>query len=104
MGDTGSIPGPGRSPRKGNGYPLQYSGLKNSTDRGGWRATVLAVAKTRTQLSVLSHTHTLGEIENGLLFSTITITFSYYFSCCSYLLFLGYKQPSDFPKPTTKPV
>ena len=35
----GSIPGSGRSPR-GNGNPLQYSCLENSTDRGAWQATV----------------------------------------------------------------
>ena len=28
-GDLGSIPGLGRSPAEGNGYPLQYSGLEN---------------------------------------------------------------------------
>ena len=28
--DLGSIPGLGRSPGEGNGYPLQYSGLENS--------------------------------------------------------------------------
>ena len=32
MGDLGSIPGFGRSPGEGNGYPLQYSGLENSMD------------------------------------------------------------------------
>ena len=37
-GDSGSIPGSGRSPGEGNGNPLQYSCLENSTDRGGWRA------------------------------------------------------------------
>ena len=31
-GDLGSIPGLGRSPGEGKGYPLQYSGLKNSID------------------------------------------------------------------------
>ena len=31
-GDPGSIPGLGRSPGEGNGYPLQYSGLENSRD------------------------------------------------------------------------
>ena len=31
-GDLGSIPGLGRSPREGNGSPLQYSGLENSMD------------------------------------------------------------------------
>ena len=37
-GDQGSIPGLGRSPGVGNGYPLQYSFLENSMDRGAWRA------------------------------------------------------------------
>ena len=32
VGDLGSIPGLGRSPGEGNGYPLQYSGLENSMD------------------------------------------------------------------------
>ena len=32
MGDLGLIPGFGRSPGEGNGYPLQYSGLENSMD------------------------------------------------------------------------
>ena len=40
VGDSGSIPGSGRVPGKGNGYPLQYSYLKNPTDRGAWWATV----------------------------------------------------------------
>ena len=31
-GDLGSIPGLGRSPAEGKGYPLQYSGLENSMD------------------------------------------------------------------------
>ena len=31
-GDPSSIPGSGRSPGEGNGYPLQYSGLENSMD------------------------------------------------------------------------
>ena len=33
-GDSGLISGPGRSPGERNGYPLQYSGLENSMDRG----------------------------------------------------------------------
>ena len=43
-GDTGLIPGLGRSPREGNGNPLQYSHLENSMDRGDWQATVHGVA------------------------------------------------------------
>ena len=37
-GDLDSIPGSGRSPGEGNGYPLQYSCLENSMDRGAWQA------------------------------------------------------------------
>ena len=40
VGDLDSIPGVGRSPGEGNGYPLQYSCLENSIDRGAWWATV----------------------------------------------------------------
>ena len=32
LGDLGLIPGLGRYPREGKGYPLQYSGLENSVD------------------------------------------------------------------------
>ena len=35
-GDLGLIPGLGRLPGEGNGYPLQYSCLENSMDRGTW--------------------------------------------------------------------
>ena len=35
-GDTGSIPGSGRSPGVGNGNPIQYSCVENPTDRGAW--------------------------------------------------------------------
>ena len=43
--DLGSIPGLGRFPGEGNSYPLQYSGLENSMDRGAWQATVHGVAE-----------------------------------------------------------
>ena len=39
-GDPGSIPGSGRSPGKGNGYPFQNSCLEKSIDRGDWRVIV----------------------------------------------------------------
>ena len=39
-GAPGSSPGPGGSSGEGNGNPLQYSCLENSTDRGAWWATV----------------------------------------------------------------
>ena len=39
-GNPGSIPGLGKSPEEGNGYPLQYFCLENSMDRGAWVAIV----------------------------------------------------------------
>ena len=46
------------SPWEGNGYPLQYSCLENSIDRGAWQATVHTVAKSGTQLRLISmHAH-----------------------------------------------
>ena len=45
------MPGLGRPPREGNGYPLQYSCLENSMDRGAWQLTVHGDAKSHTQLS-----------------------------------------------------
>ena len=39
------------SPGEGNGYPLQYSCLENSMDRGAWGATVHGAAKSWTWLS-----------------------------------------------------
>ena len=50
-GGTGPIPEPGKSPREGNGHPLQYSCLENPMDRGAWWATVHGVAKSRRRLS-----------------------------------------------------
>ena len=48
--DLGSIPGLGRSPGEGHGYPLQYSGLENSLGRGAWQAVVHGVTKSQTGL------------------------------------------------------
>ena len=48
VGDLDSIPGFGGSPRGGNGYPLQYSGLENSMD-----CVVHWVTQSQTQLSDL---------------------------------------------------
>ena len=53
--DTSSILGSGRSPRGGNGNPLQYSCLGNPMDRGAWWAIVHGVAKNQTQLSTETH-------------------------------------------------
>ena len=74
MGDLGSIPGLGRSPGEGKGYPLQYFGLETSMD-----CIAHGVAKSRTQLSdfpfhfhlvrvldVLLQAVTLGKSSNQL--------------------------------------
>jgi len=50
-GDLSLIPGLGRSPGEGKGYPLQYSGLENSMDY-----VVHGVSESRTQLSNLHFT------------------------------------------------
>ena len=64
-GDLGSIPGSGRSPGEWNGYPLQYSCLENSKDRGAWWPTVQGVLfsffywsgqRTRAGYSLQRHT------------------------------------------------
>ena len=49
-GDLDSIPGSGRFPEEGKGYPLQYSCLENPMERGAWRAIVHGVANSRTHL------------------------------------------------------
>jgi len=48
VGDPDSIPGLGKPPGEGNGYPFQYSYLENSTDRGAWQATDHGVSKSQT--------------------------------------------------------
>ena len=55
-GDPGSIPGLGRSPREGNGNPLQYFCLYNPMDRGAWKATVDGVTRVGHDWAT-KHTH-----------------------------------------------
>ena len=56
VGDLGSIPGLGRSPGEGKGYPLRYFGLENSMDYIDH-----VVAKSRTQLNDFTFTFHVGE-------------------------------------------
>ena len=74
QGDPGSIPGLGRSPGDGSGYPLQYSFLENSMDRGASWATVQGVAKSWTQLR--------------LTFSLLSLIVGKYL--ISFIFFVGY--------------
>ena len=48
VGDSGPIPGLGRSPGEGNANPLQYSYSDNFMDRGAWQVTVHGIAKRQT--------------------------------------------------------
>ena len=50
-GDLLLIPGLGRSPGEGNSYPLQYSCLENSMERGAWWAPVHGVARVGEDLA-----------------------------------------------------
>ena len=69
--DRGLIPGLGRSPGEGNGYPLPYSCLENPKDRGAWRATVHGFAKSRIRLSDF---HSLIHIQTHNLVQTLMFT------------------------------
>ena len=53
--DVDLIPGLGRSPGEGNGNPLQYSCLENSTDRGDWWAITHAGHKESDMTERLTH-------------------------------------------------
>ena len=64
-GDTGLIPGSGRSPGEGNGNPLQYSCLENPLDRGVWWATAHRAAKSQTRLSTTALLHLGFELRLG---------------------------------------
>ena len=50
-GDASSIPGSGKSTGEENGNPLQYSCLKNPTERGAWQGSVYGVTKSWTWMS-----------------------------------------------------
>ena len=58
--DRSSIPGLGRSSRRGNVSPLHYSCLENPMDRSAWRALDHRVTKSQTQLKPLSRQNYLN--------------------------------------------
>ena len=74
-GDTGLIPGSGRSSGGGHGNPLQYSCLENPMDRGAWWVRVHRVTKNQTRLKQLStHAHYLTNV-NCFYFSPNSLFF-----------------------------
>ena len=56
-GDLGLIPGLGRSPREGKGYPLQYSRLENPKDGGAWKATYSPRGRKESDMIERLHFH-----------------------------------------------
>ena len=66
-GDLGLIPGLGRSPGEGKGYPLQCSGLENSMD-----CMAHGVAKSQTQWMTLTLTFHSWAKETGILNDTVS--------------------------------
>ena len=90
-GDLGSIPGLGRSPGEGKGYPLQYSGLENSMS-----CIVHAVAKSQTYLSKF-HFHFSSYIE---VFKSFELFLCMVWGCV--LTSLIYMWLSSFPNTTSE--
>ena len=82
-GDLGSIPGLGRSPGEGKGYPLQYSGLENSMD-----CIVHGVTKNWTLLSDFQIHRTIESME---------------LSRPEYWSAQPFPSPGDLPKPEIEP-
>ena len=96
-GDTGSIPGLGRSPGGGHENTLQYSCLENSMDSGAWRTTVHKVAKSQTRLKQLSTcTHTHADWNSVLLCCPFNI--DVFLSLLSYFYFLFFYKNEKYPK------
>ena len=77
VGDLGAIPGLGRFPEEGKGYPLQYSGLENSMD-----CIVHGVTKSWTRLSD-SHLHC--KCRGGIVMPHVNIIFSFLRNHCTVL-------------------
>ena len=82
QGDGGLIPGLGRSTGEGSGNPLQYSCLKNPTDREVWLAIVPRVAKTQIQRTCMQ----MGLFGGRIVISPIIIHLKY--PKCSLLMLL----------------
>ena len=66
-GDSGSIPGWGRSPEGGNGNPIQYYCLGKPMDKELGRATVHGVKRVRRDLATktATTTHSLNRGEDA---------------------------------------
>ena len=72
-GDTGSIPGLGRSPGEGKDSPLQYACLENSMGRGAWWATVHGVTEESDTTQGLNDNNKLADWAAGSMQVTESI-------------------------------
>ena len=82
-GDLGSIPESGRSPGEGNGYPLQYSCLENSMDRGAWQGCPQGRNSWATNTFIIS-----SAIPNPTVVKVLLKTTKHFYILC---------EPSFFP-------
>ena len=89
-GDPGSIPGLGRSPREGNGNPLQYSCLENSMNRGTWLATVPRVAKSHRVKTGLSNNTLTFFICKYLFLNSVLFHWPVCLSLCQYHTYFNF--------------
>ena len=85
-GDLVSVPGLGRSPGEGKGYPLQYSGLENSMD-----CIVCGVTKSQTRLSNL-HFYNSSVLRTKTLVKTWHISNIRFKSYAEYCLFFSFSS------------
>ena len=67
-GGLGLTVGSGRSPREGNGNPLQYSCLENSMSRGSWQGTVHGVSEMNTERLTLAGSGLIPDLFKSLCF------------------------------------
>ena len=91
-GELDSIPGLGRLPGEGNGYPLQYSCLENPMDTGTWWATVHGVTESQTQLrATLLYILDINLFQLNIL-NYFLVCQLYFLYLLSYIQFLGNKK------------
>ena len=68
VGNTGSIPGLGRSSEGGHGNLFQYSYMENPRDRGAWQATWSSRESNTTEATEHTHTNDTKSYPESLIF------------------------------------
>ena len=75
--DAVLTPESGRSPRGGNGNPLQHSCLERSMDRGAWRPSPWDHKELGTTERLNTHSHTCTHTHTRLNWSRCVFSFSW---------------------------